>query len=367
MKIKAILQHNYVSIYVNFGHRVRSYIATGIKLGSPDEWRDGAVVGRKDAERINKKIRSKLVDVERLLSLMELQGIQATPERLSDALSKNERVESFVDFMALRIEERELKPNTCRNAVIVLKALKRFGKIKSFASLTSSNVALFDSFLRKEDRSRSEATIHGYHKCVKTYVNEAVMLGKIKESPYKFFKDKKPSPPERHPLTQSEIELITNARLPKIYEKAQDIFIFQAYTGLSYADAMKFDASINLIHKDGYRFISFKRTKTSTLFYTPLLPAADVVILKYGDKLPRLSNQKYNMYLHAIAAIVGIEKHLTSHLARHSFATLMLSHNIPIAVVAKMLGHKDISVTQIYAKILDEKVVESSRKLFEEL
>lgn len=368
MKIKTILSKKYVQIYVYFGQHVRKYISTGVKLNDVTEWQGGKVVNRPDARKMNAIIETKCEEVERALQLMELQGVVATPENLSELINEDDVcLGDFLSYMAQRIEERELRPNSVKNHKIALEALRRFGHIKSFASLTTANIAKFDAFLRRENKMRSEATIHGYHKNIKVYVNEAVMLGKIKESPYKLFRDKKPAAPQRNPLTEEEINRIADARLPDFYEKAQDLFVFQAYTGLAYVDMMNFDAPKHLIQRDGHSFIKMQREKTSTYFYTPVLPAADAVILKYGDKLPRLSNQKYNMHLHAIAAIVGIDKHLTSHLARHSFATLMLSHDVPIAVVSKMLGHRDISVTQIYAKMLDERVVESSAKLFYEI
>lgn len=109
-----------------------------------------------------------------------------------------------------------------------------------------------------------------------------------------------------------------------------------------------------------------QRTKTNNHYYTPILPNAEAVLLKYGDRLPRLSNQKYNIHLHAIEGIVGISKPMTSHIARHSFATLMLSHDIPVAVVSRMLGHKDVGVTQIYAKVTSDKIEDATRKLFAE-
>jgi site-specific recombinase XerD len=76
------------------------------------------------------------------------------------------------------------------------------------------------------------------------------------------------------------------------------------------------------------------------------------VLQRYNFQLPKLSNQKANDYLHLIESRLGINKSMTFHVARHSFATLSLSHDVPIEKVARMLGHTDIKTTQIYAKIL---------------
>jgi site-specific recombinase XerD len=105
-------------------------------------------------------------------------------------------------------------------------------------------------------------------------------------------------------------------------------------------------------------YIDGERLKTGSKFFTPILPPALAVLKKYDYKLPVISNQKLNDYLHLIQADLRINKEVTCHVARHSFATLMLSYNVPIEKTARMLGHKDIKTTQIYAKILKKNVEE---------
>ena len=102
--------------------------------------------------------------------------------------------------------------------------------------------------------------------------------------------------------------------------------------------------------------IDGERLKTGSRFFTPILPAAMTVLERYQYKLPKISLQKYNDYLHVIEERAGFNKPLTSHLARHTFATLALNSGVPIEVLARMLGHSNISVTQIYAKILSSSI-----------
>ncbi|MBP1638876.1 MAG: putative transposase [Bacteroidetes bacterium] len=181
---------------------------------------------------------------------------------------------------------------------------------------------------------------------------------------------------ERAFLSQEEIETMYNktfitARLNQV----KDIFLFSCFTGLAYADVKKLSRRNIGIGVDGERWIFINRTKTDTRSNIPLLPIASTILEKYEDHpqvvnqdklLPLLSNQKMNGYLKEIADLCGINKELTFHIARHTFATTVtLSNGVPIESVSKMLGHKNIKTTQHYAKILDLKVSDDMKILRE--
>jgi integrase len=135
-------------------------------------------------------------------------------------------------------------------------------------------------------------------------------------------------------------------------EYVRDLFVFSAYTGLAFCDVMAFNFE-TMTDKEGKLFyIDGSRLKTGTQFFTPILKPAMEVLKKYDFKLPRISNQKANDYLHLIQSAMKLNKNLTFHIARHSFATLALAHDVPIENVARMLGHQNIRTTQIYAKVL---------------
>jgi integrase len=148
--------------------------------------------------------------------------------------------------------------------------------------------------------------------------------------------------------------------------RVRDIFLFSCYTGLAYADVKKLTRSEIQTGFNGKEWIFTSRKKTNTDTRVPLLPEALAIIKKYRDDpecvntykvLPVLSNQKMNAYLKEIADLCGIRKKLTYHLARHTFATtITLSNGVPIETVSKMLGHKNLKTTQLYAKVLDLKV-----------
>lgn len=172
---------------------------------------------------------------------------------------------------------------------------------------------------------------------------------------------------DREFLSEEEIQSIIKKKFRiKRLDQVRDIFIFSCFTGLAYADVKKLNADNVVIGIDGERWIKTFRTKTDTRSNIPLLPMAQAILDKYKDDplmissdlvLPVLSNQKMNAYLKEIADVCGINKNLTFHLARHTFATTVtLTNGVPIESVSKMLGHKSLKTTQHYAKILDKKV-----------
>jgi site-specific recombinase XerD len=146
----------------------------------------------------------------------------------------------------------------------------------------------------------------------------------------------------------------------------RDIFLFCCFTGLAYSDVKKLSKENLIIGIDGGKWVKVNRTKTDTRSSIPVLPMAQAILDKYanhpkcmadGTLLPVSSNQKMNDYLKEIAAVCGIDKNITFHIARHSFATTVtLQNDVPIESVSKMLGHKSIKTTQHYAKVLDKKV-----------
>ncbi|KAA6339007.1 Tyrosine recombinase XerD [termite gut metagenome] len=168
---------------------------------------------------------------------------------------------------------------------------------------------------------------------------------------------------DRGYLTQEEIEVIMNKQFAtKRLEQVRDIFVFSCFTGLAYIDAKNLRENNIRTSFDGGLWIMGKREKTGVNFNIPLLEVPKMILDKYKGSLPNnivlpvLSNQKMNAYLKEIGDLCGIEKELTFHLARHSFATLTLSKGVSIESVSKMLGHTNIKTTQIYARITDAKI-----------
>ncbi|WP_269684966.1 site-specific integrase [Flavobacterium lacustre] len=179
---------------------------------------------------------------------------------------------------------------------------------------------------------------------------------------------------ERVYLSEDEIQNIINKDFKtERLSLVRDIFLFSCFTGLAYIDVKNLTKSHISIGIDGDKWIFTHRQKTETASKIPILPVTQMIIDKYANHpksnnedrlLPILTNQKMNAYLKEIAGVCEIEKELTFHIARHTFATTVtLTNGVPIESVSKMLGHKNLRTTQHYAKVLDKKVSEDMKIL----
>jgi len=183
---------------------------------------------------------------------------------------------------------------------------------------------------------------------------------------------------ERNFLSEEELSAIEkkNFEIERL-QTIKDMFIFSCYTGLAYIDAIHLSPSDIRNGIDGQLWIYTKREKTNTSLKIPVLPQALEIIEKYKDNprsvqqgtiFPLISNQKLNGYLKEIADICKINRYLTFHLARHTFATTVtLRNGVPIETVSQLLGHKSIKTTQIYAKVVENKVGEDMANLKQKL
>lgn len=270
----------------------------------------------------------------------------------SVAETKDERInESFLDFMHDAIVKEKSAATTKRQKFVALDALRRWGGIVTFADISTKKLREYDAWLR-EDGTRTDVAVNNYHKRTKMYVRQAYEKGIIDKDYYSMVHFPRGKCKERNPLTEAELMKLRTVELPQREARVRDLFIFSAYTGLAFCDAQAFDFFTMTEQRGDMFYIDGSRMKTGTKFYTPILPPAMEVLKRYNFELPKISNQKGNDYLRIVKSIAGIRKPLTFHVARHSFATLSLSHDVPIEKVARMLGHTDIKTTQIYAKIL---------------
>lgn len=217
-------------------------------------------------------------------------------------------------------------------------------------------------FLRTEYKYSQNTT----YKCMKFFkqvINKGIRAGLIFVDPFNGYKISCERV-DRGFLSEDELaKMMAKTFGSKRLEQVRDIFIFACFTGLAYIDLA--NLRVDNIQKmfDGRLWIVTHRQKTNTKVTVPLLPPALKILNKYegqfldGQLLPIITNQKLNCYLKEIAEICEINKNLTFHLARHTFATTMtLGKGVPIESVSKMLGHTNIQTTQIYARITNDKI-----------
>ena len=178
----------------------------------------------------------------------------------------------------------------------------------------------------------------------------------------------------RRYLTSQELQRILQTPIiDKQFERVRQLFIFCAFTGLARVDMQRLMPKHIIRNADGTEEIRIKRQKTDVEAIIPLLPIAKQILSLYikgkqGDELifPNLTVRKASFACVNIGQICGIEKGLTFHMARHSFATtICLSNGISMETLGKMLGHSDIGTTQIYGKITDRKMTEDMTALMD--
>lgn len=195
-------------------------------------------------------------------------------------------------------------------------------------------------------------------KRLKRIIQIALDEGYIKVNPWKFKGTETPT--NKRPLSMPEIQRIKDAKLhTERLEKVRDLFLFQCYTGLAYADLKNFKASD--IQED---MIIINRQKTKIQATIPLLPQAKEILEKYNYNLPIISNQKLNNYLFEVSDCASISYKLTTHIARHTFGTILVNQNVPLPVIAKCMGHSNTRITEkTYARVNNQTVMNEVMKV----
>lgn len=229
----------------------------------------------------------------------------------------------------------------------------------------------FERFLhayypKGHDREMSHNTVMKHIQRLRKMVTLAYHLEWLDKDPFRRWKmtfEKK----ERDFLTANELSNIETYEFPiERLERVRDLFLFSCYTGLCYADIRNLKEDRILVGMDGNDWVITHRQKTKTKVKIPLLTKAKLLLEKYNGHpmtvisetlFPIITNEKVNLYLKEIATGIGIKKNLTFHMARHTFATTVtLSNGVPIETVSKLLGHTKVATTQIYARVLEEKL-----------
>ena len=225
----------------------------------------------------------------------------------------------------------------------------------------------YEFYLRSVRKCANNSAIK-YIKNFKKIVKQCMANGWIQNDPFANYKSKVKEV-ERVFLTETELNKIADKKfVGERLSIVRDLFLFSCFTGLAYIDLKNLTKEHISKGIDGEQWIFTHRQKTESASKIPLLPTPQHIINKYKNHphceiqnklLPVPSNQKMNAYLKEIADVCEINKELTFHIARHTFATTVtLTNGVPIESVSKMLGHKSLKTTQHYAKVLDKKVSE---------
>jgi site-specific recombinase XerD len=357
----------------------------------------GLAIGKSDnMKRLNthlEEVRSNIVECYRQLKLNhKLISATAVKKLYLGEAEKEHSLLSVFDYHNQEMK-RELEPGTQKNYFTTKRYFESFLK-KQFRTddiyLTQLNYKFikdFEKFVKENPLDlKKPCTQNGTMKHIerlKKVVHMALKNEWIERDPFdkysaKFIKV------DRGYLTDFELRAIEEKEFTiDRLQIVRDLFIFSCYTGLAYIDVMK------LTNKDVRRgidggywlFSARKKNKNNTVVEVkiPFLPKAFQIVEYYkkhpkvintGRLLPSMTNQTLNTYLKEIADVCYIEKNLSFHLARHTFATTVtLTNKVPIETVSKLLGHSSLRTTQIYAKVIDQKLsndMKDLQKLLEE-
>lgn len=358
------------------------------RVWTEDRWdqKAGRAIGNKeDARILNMYLesvsslvyhgKSQLLDCKKQITAEALMNIvlgigDSTKWLLEIFREHNDRMKALVG--------KEFAPATLTRYITSHDHTKNFIKWKygkddiALEDLNYEFVIDYAHWLKTARKCAHNSTVK-YISNLKKIILQCIKKGWLRSDPFIEFKTTRKEV-DRIALTKEEVDRIKGKRLEQErLDVVRDIFLFSCYTGLAYIDVR------NLTHKhivqgiDGELWMMTSRQKTNTPTRLPLLPFAVEILNKYknnpkcensGLALPVLTNQKMNSYLKEIGDVCQIDKELTFHIARHTFATtITLSNGVPIETVSKMLGHKSLKQTQHYAKIVDLKISEDMSKL----
>ena len=351
----------------------------------PEKWGDGKPIGHTREDQaitaVLEEIRTKAYN--KFLQL-QAQNINVTPERLKQALLGKDQVQprgyveifdqwlvEYSKMVGITTSKRTLdKYILVRNRLQDYIASQLGVKDISLEEVTPKFLSNFDNYLRVEYNMANNHAMKIRQK-LRTIYRVAIDNGWVSKNPFSTVKIHF-DPVERDVLTKSELTaLIQTDMIFDRLEKMRDVFVFACFTGLAHCDVAGLTKENIITDEAGQVWLKTHRQKTSEVVDIPLLEIPQLIIKKYqgmkelnGKLLPTLTNSCSNLYLKEVAVRCGINKTLTFHMARHTFATTVtLSNGVPIESVAKMLGHRNIRTTQIYAKIIKDKLAEDMSKL----
>lgn len=361
----------------------RSFFSTGKNI-TAENWDKVKQIAKgksEESQNINnflKALKNRLYEKE--VELME-RGYIVTAELLKDSYFN--KVESLKEKTLLEvfIEHNEDQAKNVGNGVAKAThwiSVYTFRLVKEYMlqkyerndiylrELNQNFIQSFHTFL-KIDKGMKQNSATKYLKQLKKIINIAVSNSYMTFNPFATYKIER-EPVEIDFLDEEELRKIINfdTPIPRL-EKAKDMFLFGCFTGLSYIDIKTLAPEHFEKDSVGRIWIKKRREKTGILARIPLLPIAKLILDKYkgNDKLlPIQDSADINKYLKDIAILCNINKRITFHTSRHTFAsTVTLANNISIEVVSKMLGHTNTRMTTHYAKLIDRCIGEQMDKL----
>ena len=353
---------------------------------TPKEWLKEEQL-TKSNNTINNELAKTRSKVYELIIDLEKRDKSVSASLIKELLSGKEKIEiGLIAYFNRHIEEIRIK-NEIKDVSInkytqsintLIEFIQKKYKKQEFNidQIDYEFINAYDLFLR-ETHSLHKNTINKYHSRLRTILLKALAEGHLFKQPYANFKLNSVKT-DREYLSQDELNKIIKLDLShnKSLDKVKDLFIFSVYTGLRFQDAQSLTTD-NMGKYKSKEFIKFIQQKTARAIEIPLLPAPSKIIEKYSKTperevfkklLPEISNQKVNAYLKVIADLSGLNRTISHHIARHTFATtICLNNNMALEDVSMLLGHSSLKTTQIYGKITQDRLHQSINTISKKL
>ena len=339
----------------------QKFLSTGVAI-LPRQWdeKNECVKLRNDATSLNKALSLiKNAAVDLLMEMVQQGSVDLS--RLSEVLKPKVNNLTFLEYIKERIEKRNVGENTRERYVSFYKIfVEEYGKIINFSDITEASVRDYDEWLHKRmvnGHLMQQSTIYSHHKYLRLFIYDAVMDGYVDKNPYQSRRIKidHGEGGQIPCLTINQVETIEGLDLVGFLDKTRDLFLFQCYTGLAFADMQKFRLKDYTQDEDGKNLIKGQRTKTDTTYIFLLSEKALAIVGKYKGRIPSISNQKSNQYLKVIGQMIGVPT-LHSHMGRSTFASTCLNQGMNTDVLKHALGHTTTIQTNRYATMQDSTI-----------
>ena len=355
-----------------------------------DKWdtAKGRATGRdKLAYEVNAYIddfRAKVVEIYRTL---QAEGFEGNTLEIKERLqSPGKQAKMFLEELTLYCEKRQKEVGvritqlTSNKYYRLCRYLREYTKQEykkddiRLSAVSYGYLDGFNTYLQTAHRCHHNGAVNILD-CLRNFMLYCLRNEWIEKNPFKNYKLKEVAPPPKEHLSKKEIELLMEKPMPDLrLENVRDIFVFCCLTGLAFADVKELKREHLTTDEQGNMWIREPREKTAIMSTIPLLKQPKAILQKYafdlhciesGKLLPVPSNQKMNAYMSEIATICGLNKKLTTHCARHTFACLAVEYGMPIDVLAKILGHSNTNMTRHYAKFSEQLIGREMQKIGE--
>lgn len=347
------------------------YFSSHIYL-TPEQWdtKRRMIIRHPHAESLNYMLRDFIIELER----RELELWKSGYEITLDLLRKEFRTEtssSFLQFIKEDVQNSQSKESTKKNRMSTYLLLSKYKPGLTFKDIDKRFVYDFERFLYDCDLQMNTVAKHMKH--LKAFVNSAIDKGYLSADDYAFRRYRIKTREFKHSfLLPEEIQKLEELSLTgrrRSLTHTLDAFLFCCYTGLRYSDFTNLSEK-NIQKINGKPWIIFHSVKTGTEVKLPLTLLFDgkawQMLRKYGHDLPSFfslkSNSGVNKELIRIGRLAKIDKHFSFHSARHTNATLLIDKGANMTTVQKLLGHRNISTTQIYSEVMESTLVKDLKK-----